>query len=63
MTKHLVFNNREYQVTEDTEKVIFKDKSNEPFKVNFSFSKDPIKNKIARDGLTIFFTEVFRGIK
>ncbi|MEY2196879.1 hypothetical protein AB7942_29840 [Neobacillus sp. BF23-41] len=61
MTKQLVFNNREYHVTEDTEKVIFKDNSNRPVKVNFSFSKDTNKNKIAKDGLTIFFTEVFRG--
>ncbi|MBT2736188.1 hypothetical protein [Bacillus sp. ISL-7] len=59
--KQLVFNNREYHVTEQIDKVIFKDKSNQPFKVNFSFSKDPIKNKIAKDGLTIFFTEIFRG--
>jgi hypothetical protein len=59
MSKQLMFNNRPYQVTEDTEKVTFKDQSNQGIKVNFSFSKNPIKNKIAKDGLTIFFTEVF----
>jgi hypothetical protein len=57
--KQLLFNNRKYQVTEDTDKVTFKDKSNQQIKVNFSFSKNPDKNKIAKDGLTIFFTEVF----
>jgi hypothetical protein len=59
--KKLLLDNREYHVTEQEDKVIFQDKSNQPFKVNFSFSKDPKKNKIARDGLTIFFTELFRG--
>jgi hypothetical protein len=57
--KQLLFNNKQYQVTEDTEKVTFKDQSKQQIKVNFSFSKNPDKNKIAKDGLTIFFTEVF----
>jgi hypothetical protein len=57
--KHLLFNNREYEVTEDRDTVAFKDQSNQQVKINFSFSKNPNKNKIANDGLTIFFTEVF----
>jgi hypothetical protein len=55
----ITFNNRKYKVTEQPDKIIFKDKSNHEIKVNFSFSKDKTKNKIAKDGLTIFFTEVF----
>jgi hypothetical protein len=39
--KQLLFNNRQYQVTEDTEKVTFKDQSKQQIKVNFSFSKNP----------------------
>jgi hypothetical protein len=57
--KQLLFNNKQYQVTEDIDKVTFKDQSKQQIKVNFSFSKNPDKNKIAKDGLTIFFTEVF----
>jgi hypothetical protein len=59
MSKQLVFNDRVYEVTEDEEKVIFTDTSNQSLRINFSFSKDPEKNKIAKEGLTIFFTEVF----
>lgn len=59
MSKQLVFNDRVYEVTEDEERVIFTDTSNQSLKINFSFSKDPEKNKIAKEGLTIFFTEVF----
>ncbi|TWE06372.1 hypothetical protein FB550_102394 [Neobacillus bataviensis] len=59
--KKLLFDNREYQVTEDIDKVMFKDLSERKIKINFSFSKDPNKNKIAKDGLTIFFTELFMG--
>lgn len=59
MSKQLVFNDRVYEVTEDKEKVTFTDRSNESLKIDFSFSKDPEKNKIAKEGLTIFFTEVF----
>jgi hypothetical protein len=55
----ITFNDRKYKVTEQSDKVIFKDTSNQGIKVNFSFSKDKNKNKIAKDGLTIFFTEVF----
>ena len=57
--KHLKLNDRTYTVIEDEEKVTFKDKSNQQIKVNFSFSKNPEKNKLAKDGLTIFFTEIF----
>jgi hypothetical protein len=57
--KQLLFNNKQYQVTEDIDKVTFKDQSKQQIKINFSFSKNPDKNKIAKDGLTIFFTEVF----
>jgi hypothetical protein len=60
--KQLVFDNRLYQVTENTDKIIFRDQSNEKIKINFSFSKDPEKNKKAKEGLTIFFTEVFWGL-
>jgi hypothetical protein len=59
MGKQLEFNDRVYEVTEDEEKVIFTDTSNQSLRINFSFSKDPEKNKIAKEGLTIFFTEVF----
>ena len=59
MSKQLEFNDRVYDVTEDEEKVIFTDTSNQSLKIDFSFSKDPQKNKIAKEGLTIFFTEVF----
>ncbi|WP_342432628.1 hypothetical protein [Neobacillus sp. FSL H8-0543] len=59
MSNQLLFNDRVYEVTEDEEKVIFTDTSNEKLKINFSFSKDPVKNKIAKEGLTIFFTELF----
>jgi hypothetical protein len=59
MSKQLEFNDRVYEVTEDEEKVIFTDTSNQSLKIDFSFSKDPQKNKIAKEGLTIFFTEVF----
>ncbi|MEH7249219.1 hypothetical protein V7114_20880 [Neobacillus niacini] len=59
MSKQVVLNDRVYEVTEDKEKVTFTDKSNESLKIDFSFSKDPEKNKIAKEGLTIFFTEVF----
>jgi hypothetical protein len=57
--KQLLFNDRQYHVTEDTEKVTLKDQSKQQIKVNFSFSKNPDKNKKAKDGLTIFFTEIF----
>lgn len=60
--KQLVFNNRDNEVTENEKEVILTDKSNQPFKVNFSFSKNPDKNKIAKESLTIFFTEVFGGL-
>jgi hypothetical protein len=59
MSKQVEFNDRVYEVTEDKEKVTFTDKSNASLKIDFSFSKDPDKNKIAKEGLTIFFTEVF----
>ncbi|MDQ0975919.1 hypothetical protein QFZ31_005797 [Neobacillus niacini] len=59
LNKQIVFNNKEYEVTEEIGKVSFKDKSNQSVKINFSFSKNPDKNKLAKDGLTMFFTEVF----
>ncbi|MBT2721624.1 hypothetical protein [Bacillus sp. ISL-46] len=59
--KQLVFNNRDYEVTENENEVLLTDISNNPIKFDISFSKDPKKNKIAKDGLTIFFTELFRG--
>jgi hypothetical protein len=59
MSRQLEFNDRFYEVTEDEEKVIFTDTSDQSLKIDFSFSKDPEKNKIAKEGLTIFFTEVF----
>ena len=55
----LEFDDRLYHVTENEEKVIFRDQSKEKIKIHFSFSKDPSDNKKAKDGLTIFFTEVF----
>jgi hypothetical protein len=59
MDKQLLLNDRVYQVTEDKEKVILTDTSSQSIKIDFTFSKDPEKNKIAKEGLTIFFTEVF----
>jgi hypothetical protein len=59
MKKTIIFDNREYEVTENEEEVIYTDKSDEDIKFDFSFSKDPVRNKIAKDGLTIFFTEIF----
>jgi hypothetical protein len=57
--KEIIFNNRQYNVIENESNIIFKDKSNQPFKINFSFSKDKEKNKEAEEGLRIFFTELF----
>lgn len=57
--KKLIFDEREYEVTENEDEYILRDISNEPFKFHMRFSKDQEKNKIAKEGLTIFFTEVF----
>lgn len=50
-----------YKLTEDEEKYIFTEVSDRKFKVNFSFSKDKEKNKLAEYGLKVFWTEVNRG--
>lgn len=56
----LNFCGREYSISETEDKTIFREISNtREVKVNFSFSKDPEKNKKAEEGLRIFWTEVF----
>jgi hypothetical protein len=57
--RKFLFNGKNYELEEDSEEFILIDKSDDKIKVDISFSKDPIKNKIAKDGLTIFFTEIF----
>jgi hypothetical protein len=57
--KFVIFNKRRYEVVEKPDEFELIDKSDEQIKFDISFSKDPIDNKKARDGLTIFFTEIF----
>jgi hypothetical protein len=56
----LKLGNKEYTVSEKEDKFIFKDISNNKIKVDFSFSKDQSKNKLAKDGWREFWTEVYR---
>jgi len=43
----------------DNEKDHLIDKSNNLVKVNITFSKNPIKNKKAKDGVKAFFSELY----
>ncbi|MDF0728920.1 hypothetical protein PY093_20110 [Cytobacillus sp. S13-E01] len=56
----LIFGEREYTVTNEEDKVVFKDISSKGVRVDFSFSKDKVRNKLAMDGLKQFWTEVYR---
>ncbi|NRD76199.1 hypothetical protein HPT25_01580 [Bacillus sp. BRMEA1] len=51
---------RIYTVYDSDEKIIFKDTSTKGVKVDFSFSKDKQKNKLARDGWKQFWSEVYK---
>lgn len=48
-----------YKMDVEAEKDCLIDNSNKLVKVNLSFSKNPNKNKIAKDGLKSFFTELY----
>jgi hypothetical protein len=58
MAKYFL-NGKEYHVTQDTERIYFTEMSDRKNKVHFSFSKDPEKNKIAKEGMEIFWTELY----
>ena len=58
---NIVLGEREYSVTDQEDKIVFKDLSNRKIKINFSFSKDKEANRKAEEGLRIFWTEVYRG--
>lgn len=53
-------NDKEYDVTQDSGKIYFTEVSDRKNKVHFSFSKDPEKNRIAKEGLEIFWTELYK---
>jgi hypothetical protein len=55
-----ILNEKEYEVTQDKERIYFKEISERKNKVHFSFSKDPEKNKEARTGMEIFWSEVYK---
>jgi hypothetical protein len=59
MGKYLL-NDKEFNVTQDTERIYFTEKSDRKNKVHFSFSKNPEKNRIAKEGMEIFWTEVYQ---
>jgi hypothetical protein len=52
-------NKIQFEVTEDEERIYFKEISDRKNKAHFSFTKNDDKNKTAEDGLRIFFTELF----
>lgn len=52
-------NNCEFEVTEDNDRIYFKEISNRKNKAHFSFSKNSEDNAEAKFGLRTFFTEVF----
>lgn len=54
-----ILNDNEYSVTQDDERIYFTNISKKLNKVHFSFSKDPEKNKKAKEGMEIFWTEVY----
>jgi hypothetical protein len=52
-------NEKVYNVTQDSKRIYFIEKSDRKNKVHFSFSKDPEKNKLAMDALERFWSEVY----
>jgi hypothetical protein len=52
-------NNRKYKVTQDDDKIYFHEVSERKNKVHFSFSKDPKKHETAKEGMEIFWTELY----
>jgi hypothetical protein len=59
MDKYVMLKGIKFKLTEDEKRYYFTDVSDRKFKVNFSFSKDKEKNKLAEYGLKVFWTEVF----
>lgn len=56
--KKIEWNGLTYEVTETDMTYEFKETSDRQFKVHFSFSKDKERNKIAEEGLRIFWSSV-----
>jgi hypothetical protein len=56
----LQLGDKEYSVHDEHDKIVFKDNSSEGVKVDFSFSKDKQKNKLAKDGWRKFWSELYR---
>lgn len=48
-----------YIYKSDEDKDYLVDNSNNRIRINLSFSKNPEKNKKAKDGLKVFFTELY----
>ncbi|WP_066066162.1 hypothetical protein [Neobacillus soli] len=56
----LKLGDKEYFMHDEHDKIVFKDNSNEGVKVDFSFSKDEKKIKLAKHGWREFWTKLFR---
>ncbi|ESU33279.1 hypothetical protein G3A_07100 [Bacillus sp. 17376] len=56
----VTINNTPFEVTEDENKIFYKDVSESKNKSHFSFIKNEEDNKEAGLGLKIFFSELFR---
>jgi hypothetical protein len=60
LMSRVTINNIPFEVTEDENKIFYRDVSESKNKAHFSFSKNEEENKEAELGLKIFFSELFR---
>jgi hypothetical protein len=57
--QEVILDDKKYLYKEDKDRCYFIDNSNNGVKIDISFSKNPDKNKKAKDGLKSFFSELY----